>query len=416
MGQRAKTTRRRIPLRRRLTFIALAIVLLVLLGEVVSLVAYSVLQGELFSYTGVAEEQRAIAGTVVEEAESSVHSGFSNVRIDPYLGYSHTSRFLDQLARPRDPREFRILILGGSVAGNLFAKGRQHLIAALQDDPTIKGRRIAVLQQALGGYKQPQQLLTLTYLLAAGGAFDAVVNLDGFNDIVLPISDNLPKGVHPYFPRGWWQLSDVRDPQLRQRVAELSWLRSKRRQWAAGLLDSSVGYSVSMQLLWKVRDHRLAVEISDRTIDLNEFAEQRAAGERAALERLGFGGVDETRARLAEQWTRCSIEMQRLCAEHGIRYIHYLQPNQYAGKKPMDAAEQAIAIEDDHMYAAPAREGYPYLRGQAEVLQAAGVRFRDLTDLYAEEPRPVYTDACCHLNELGCRLIAELAARDIVAQ
>jgi len=32
---------------------------------------------------------------------------------------------------------------------------------------------------------------------------------------------------------------------------------------------------------------------------------------------------------LAAVWKRCSIQMHKFCAANGIRYFHFLQPNQY---------------------------------------------------------------------------------------
>jgi len=35
------------------------------------------------------------------------------------------------------------------------------------------------------GYKQPQQLLVLSYFLSIGQPFDMVMNIDGFNEVAL---------------------------------------------------------------------------------------------------------------------------------------------------------------------------------------------------------------------------------------
>ena len=40
------------------------------------------------------------------------------------------------------------------------------------------------------GYKQPQQLLILSYFLSIGQSFDVVVNIDGFNEVAMsPLND-----------------------------------------------------------------------------------------------------------------------------------------------------------------------------------------------------------------------------------
>ena len=40
------------------------------------------------------------------------------------------------------------------------------------------------------GYKQPQQLLVLSYFLSIGQQFDLVVNIDGFNEVTLSSLNN----------------------------------------------------------------------------------------------------------------------------------------------------------------------------------------------------------------------------------
>ena len=45
--------------------------------------------------------------------------------------------------------------------------------------------------------------------------------------------------------------------------------------------------------------------------------------------------------------------------------------------------------------------------GAADELRTEGIPIYDLTMLFASESRTVYRDSCCHLNELGNRLMAE---------
>ena len=41
----------------------------------------------------------------------------------------------------------------------------------------------------------------------------------------------------------------------------------------------------------------------------------------------------------------------------------------------------------------------------------SGVRFADLTLVFADVQETVYADDCCHFNERGCELIARALAR-----
>ncbi len=89
-----------------------------------------------------------------------------------------------------------VVILGGSVAksmGKIMETAFQRIC------------RVPPQVVALGfpGYKQPQQLLALTYFLSLGAEYDLIINLDGYNDIVLPFTDIYRVGVNPFFPRNW---------------------------------------------------------------------------------------------------------------------------------------------------------------------------------------------------------------------
>ena len=144
--------------------------------------------------------------------------------LHPYLGYVMDPRLaqpgvqaadLDALSvelgfprnheaviQPADPRRAVIGIFGGSVADMLSVGGADALRAGLARAPAFHGREIVLVSLAAPGYKQPQALMTLNYLLVLGAHFDAVVNLDGVNELALPEVELAPLGVAPFYPRG----------------------------------------------------------------------------------------------------------------------------------------------------------------------------------------------------------------------
>jgi len=74
-------------------------------------------------------------------------------------------------------------LFGGSVALGLCMNpdhGTKLIAEAIARSAFFHGKTIDVVCLAVDGYKQPQQLLALTYLLALGVRFDVVINLDGF--------------------------------------------------------------------------------------------------------------------------------------------------------------------------------------------------------------------------------------------
>jgi hypothetical protein len=108
--------------------------------------------------------------------------------------------------------------------------------------------------------------------------------------------------------------------------------------------------------------------------------------------------------------------MHRLCAAEGMRYHHFLQPNQYVpGSKPMGAAEKAVAYRTDSENRLPVERGYPLLQAEGARLARLGVDFHDLSRLYAAVPQPLYIDDCCHLNREGNAIMGEVVGRVIAA-
>jgi hypothetical protein len=317
-------------------------------------------------------------------------------------------------APPGEP--VRVGIFGGSVAFIFSFVSRDRLAADLASIPTFAGRPIAIESFALGGYKQPQQLQALTYLLALGKDFDLVINIDGFNEVVLPSVKNAPEGVFPFYPSSWptkvRQIPDVGVQNLR---GEIAYLRETRRRRAELCSRPWLSVSFLANLLWQLQDRRLVTQIA--------AAERAAESYKPALRRYLTDGPERTYADdsalfadLAAVWERSSLQMSRLCAANGIRYYHFLQPNQYVpGSKPLSAEERKSAFDPDHPYAKAVVAGYPLLIAAGRQLAAEGVHYADLTGLFKGHRETLYFDDCCHFNQAGGDLMADAVAARIRA-
>jgi lysophospholipase L1-like esterase len=60
--------------------------------------------------------------------------------------------------------------------------------------------------------------------------------------------------------------------------------------------------------------------------------------------------------------------------------------------------------------------GYPLLTKAGDELKARGVRFSDLTHIFATVIEPLYVDDCCHLSGTGYDIIAQRIYDDIFKQ
>jgi hypothetical protein len=312
--------------------------------------------------------------------------------------------------------ELVVGIFGGSFAFYFSVYGLPDLVEGLRAAPELRGKRISVVRVALGVYKQPQQLLALSYLLALGAHFDVVIDLDGFNEVALPASDNVPKGIFPFFPRIWsTRVAEVPDHAERAAMLRILDLREQRREWAELFHGPPLSWSPAANLLWWARDYRFGARMLRAQVELSRVKSQPDSYE-ASGPRRQYAGESELFEDLAALWFNTSLEMQRLCAGYGIRYWHFLQPNQYvAGSKPMGESERAVALGPPQQYRHAVELGYPLLRRRGAELVAEGVRFHDLTEVYRDHPEPVYEDSCCHVNERGYAIVAQAIASRIVA-
>ena len=346
--------------------------------------------------------------------------------LHPYLGYVYDRDenpsfsphgFASETLYARTDDTLVVGIFGGSVADQLFVK-RQVLAEELRKLPGMGQKRFLFANLALGGFKQPQQLLALTYMLALGGHFDVVINVDGFNEVTLPGSENIPQRVFPFYPRQWhWLTMNTLAPtqtSLIGKIALLQWLQEKVNH---GVATFPLRYSMTVHLSARLFAHVTEVRLSSWRLLLqrapldtaNLHYTQRGPEYRALSDEQMFGD-------LATMWERGSLQMRRVCEANGIRYFHFLQPNQYlTDTKAMSEEERRIAYREDQPYRVGVEGGYPVLREKGKVLSAQGVQFFDLTQIFTSHPEPVYGDSCCHFNDHGLEILNRFIGKAVVS-
>jgi hypothetical protein len=416
---------------RRLFFSLVTIVLCLVLCETATFLISSALTGT-FGFREIAQLERERIAEGVDDPRlvktnrvNPDRAGAWRQRqeiIHPYLGYvqerrpdgpGRSRRGYRRLGFPESaepasgpsPDRFVIGLFGGSVAENFASAGKPVLEEELNRRGVLRGRELVVHNLGFGGYKQPQQLFALNYLLALGAHFDAVINLDGYNEVALPPIHNVSKGVSIIYPRDWYyRVQTVIDPDLQLIQGKIAFLRQSRREWADLFSRSALRFSAIGNLVWRVKDRRLSWSVFEQQTNLQSYAPTDRS---FAVTGPAAEYVDERAMYrdLAELWRRSSLQMHRLCLGNSIPYFHFLQPNQYVpGSKTIGAEERAVAIRD------PARSfatiGYAELRERGQALRHDGVSFHDLTMVFVEVQEPVYRDSCCHLNQLGNTLLA----------
>ena len=414
--------------------------LLILNLVVLELFSYGVIcftKRSLCSYSVFNRERRSIIGRTSKDkpTKAAPHVGGKNYEvIHPYLGYVHDpyrtenrtlygfqddGPHIDRSQIPlKEENVVTVGVFGGSFAGGTVIYAREKLIDTLKQSGSFGTKDVVVYNFALPGYKQPQQLMALTYLLSLGARFDIVINIDGFNEIALPEPENISKNVYPFFPIKWnLRVTQTLDTEFIIIAGNIQALLEKRSRWANFFNRRVFRYSMTCNLAWKLYDRLLSKDIAEQTVKLKDF--KQAQNTRLPYVASGpdfhFGDDSELYSIIAKVWYDSSLQMSHLCRSNNIRYFHFIQPNQYVeNSKPMNDEERSIALSDDQPYKKGVLLGYAYISNFGTLLKNKGVNLNDLTYLFIDNTDVLYSDNCCHLNKKGYTLVAEAVGKTIV--
>jgi hypothetical protein len=273
-----------------------------------------------------------------------------------------------------------------------------------------------VVTLGVAGYKQPQQLLTLTYFLSLGAEYDLVINLDGYNEIVLPYTDNYNVGVNPFFPRNW-NLRIARQPskKILAVIGEVRYLRDLKQENLEALTSSFFRGSAVFGLLKVQQFKRLNWNIDRTTHKLIELQQEEVKKFEETGPFFPYKDIRQLYDDAAAVWVRSSALLDQLARENSMQYYHFLQPNQYVkGSKVLTEEERRTAYLEKVNISQSALIGYPILIEQGRKLLEKNIKFFDATKVFAKEKETVYIDICCHYNDLGKELLAAFMMDKIV--
>jgi len=373
----------------------------------------------LHPFLGYAGNPAYARGLIGESALSRTFPGapspyyLRNSRINPH---GFPSELTDYAA---DADGFHVGIFGGSVAEQLATVGGETLISELERRaPELRGR-VRVFNAAIGGYKQPQQLIELILLTLQGVRFDAIVNLDGFNEVALSSTDATAR-YNPLFPSRLHYLlllnlgRDASSGSTIERYAAVIRTRRRASEWrAAADRRFLAGSELARSLLG-----RAVLHLESRATRLEQALQEEASPppSLAAYAPACLGNPkDGCWDLIADVWETSSLEMAAIAGQIGARYVHVLQPNQYdEGSKPLSQQEREIAFAPETGWPDGVRRGYPLLRARIPEMRTRGVAVHDLTQLFADVTDDVYIDTCCHYNQRGTNALATAIADAIL--
>jgi len=422
--------------RARLTIVIVNVVLFCVLAEVAALVVYYIDTGDLY-YVSHRNYEPPVAplqeGRLTGEA------------LHPYFGQTHKPGMPFELpaslraantqplhlqtnnygfVSPHDypftkerPSQFVVGLFGGSVGLWFCQVGAERLLADLKKDRRFQDKELVPLCFSHEGYKQPQQLLVLTYFLEIGQSFDLVVNIDGFNDVALAhlndqrgLDISMPSVQHidglinlvneaTLTPEKLASLATIQ--RLRARLTDVA-ARAERVRWAAGhvVLD---------------RVYRRTVDQYSREVGrLSNLPSNEARNSLIQVTgRVRQRNEATLFADMATEWAAASLMMNELLVARGVPYLHVLQPNQYFTTRRFSRDEARVALSDESPYRAAVARGYPALIAASPSL-AAKEHFVNATSVFDHEPSAVYMDNCCHYTRTGNFVLADVIAKSVL--
>ncbi len=345
--------------------------------------------------------------------------------LHPYFGFVGTpredyNRFCfpgnDPLQKKSD-HQINICLMGGSVAMHLFETSKELLIEKLKASPYFKDKTLNVTLLALGGFKQPQQLMALNYFLSLGAQYDIVINLDGFNEIALAFSENIPYGVSSNYPRFWnFYSRKAFDGAVLLNIAKEAALKKKQLDFSHFLIEKKLFKSNFCLFLWKRINDKRQNTLILREQEINNALNSMDSDYQSSGPEETFIDTMQFLASQIKLWQRCSKIINGIGDSENFEYFHFLQPNQYhQGSKSLTKTELKSAyIQGPYPYKLAVRKGYPLMIKQGRWLKYHGVNFIDLSAMFNSDERTLYNDVCCHFNKLGYNLITEKMAVHIL--
>ena len=418
------------PNRRNRTLQFASLVLATLVGLVLAECAIRLLNLMPLQRQAAAQPVEARADAADETATNETAA--SSLIVHSFRGFSprplyeteETSQWLNRsnifgirsmVTDPRtiDPGDVVVGIFGGSVARGIAIRGRETIRQAILDVHPDLQDSLRIVNFAISGYKQPQQLYFLSELFLLGVPIDIVVNIDGFNEIAIGGTD-ASRGNHPLYPERnrWLTTLRIAGGSLSARqielTAEIMRLRRRIADNRSTLENLPVlRRSALAQTVWGTSV--LARERKAIALEENLRVESEAENDQTVftLPDPCLNQEEGCRQLIADLW-RSSSEQMRVLAEYsGASYLHVLQPNQYVdGSKPINAEELKTAWAPQRPWSRFAASGYPLLREVGRELVANGVGFHDLSLAFKDHLETLYIDPCCHYNQQGYEILA----------
>lgn len=390
------------PILYRLVTLMIGFCLALVAGEIVTAI-YGYMHFSTFSVATLHQSQQE--NTFLRDIERMGNSYMATLFPHPYLAFVHRNGhgievnnvglFGPDFPLQKDPRQFVILVTGGSVAAQ-FAQLKRDGIHYLEDILNTRydfgGKQVLVLNGGDGAWRQPQQaILLLLYI----DIVDAVITLDGFNEHYFFLGKGSRLGmpannfhqVNPLAKHGYERLAAVWvSNRMRSFVASNRLLRGSHLAW---FLQYGAGACLQ---------RAATIHEDDRTTTIEGFFSLPDEWDK---ERCFQHNI--------EQYRKYIRMMNAMARSAERRAAFFLQPVPAIGK---ELTEDEKRVVGDLGY----RDTYLRLTKELLALREEGIPVYDLLDVFSNTHETLYAD-CAHCIRYGAqneskgyRLMAEAVA------
>ena len=434
--------RNRVKLGKILKVVTVNLIVLVLLAELVSIVTYYVWTREFF-YTrssnkldasltvpgGVGAKDQGVQQEMVQQLHP--YFGFiDKVGLDHRTPDGQVSHLANNFGfasthpypfRKRNSNQFAVGVFGGSVAANyaFFEMEAEALAAALKQVPELADKEVVILPFAIGGYKQPQQLLVLNYFLSIGQELDLAINIDGFNEVALGYL-NYKNRTEISMPSDFILLPMVNIATgnlSRQELALTLDVLNEKDRLARSISSLSASRTATGYVLTWLWTQNAMQRYRNKLVELDQTRVSTPHSEQSFMQipSVTALGDDEAFEEMVAVWSSSSLMMKQLLDQRKIPYVQIIQPNQYVKtRRAPGKEERAVAYSEQSPFIPGAVKGYPLLLRESERLRQLGLNIYSGVELFDDVSEPVYQDNCCHYNKAGNLVFGKYVADCVV--
>ena len=293
------------------------------------------------------------------------------------------------LAKNKD--EIKVLVLGGSVAFFLSSefewKGKfisKKSIFYDELNEAFNSKRFSVYNAAFGGGKQPKSYFKLLYLDLIGFKPDLVINIDGFNEIALPLSENIDATIPAIYPRQFDRA--ILRSSMNSHCVFSNYLANS---------ESNIPFLELLSVLYLSRCHN---KVNTDELDKPYWSNYEDLNYEKYLEQS------------ISIWEESSNKIYDFLNKKNIPYIHVIQPNQYQEGSKIFSNEEInkINVLNYKYYGEHIKKHYEKLNKMK--LKTPNVS--DFRFIFKNEASTIYADKCCHYNQKGNIIIS----KEIISQ